>query len=104
MDVNDPIFPTRALRLPHTSPATLRRRMVGMHAVEFVDADVLQGLAFGTDVTVLLRNVGKLLDSVQITGWRWTFFHADVRRNSAIVEPLQQFAISVGVVGRQTLW
>ena len=74
-----------------------------MGPVQRIDTHVLQLLAFRTDIAVLFRQVGELLDPIEIALPQRIFFDPDIRGDTAIVEPLQQFTVAVGVVGRQTL-
>ena len=70
-----------------------------MRAVERIDANVFQRLAFWADIAILLRPVGELLDVIEISRPIGIFFHADISRDAAVVEPLQKFAVAVGGIG-----
>jgi hypothetical protein len=52
------------LRLLLTSSTALGRRVVTVHAVAFVNPHVVQRLACGAEIVVLLRHIGELLDPV----------------------------------------
>jgi hypothetical protein len=74
-----------------------------MSVIALIDSDVFQGLAFWTDVVVLLGYVGELLDAIEITRPIGIFFYPDVRSNAALIEPLQNFTVTIGVIRRQSL-
>src|SRR5678809_1092026 len=81
----------------------LHRRIIKMSAVVRVDSHVFQGFAFRTDVVVLLRYVGELLDAVETTRPIGVFLHPDVGSDAAFIEPLQKLTVAVSVICRQCL-
>ena len=42
MNGDDPVFAARALRFLRTAATALRRRVVQVHSVQLIDADILQ--------------------------------------------------------------
>jgi len=56
-------------------------------AVERIDADVFQRLAFWADLAVLLGHVGELVDALEIRRPIGIFFHQDVSRDAALIDP-----------------
>ena len=67
-----------------------------MSAVERIDSDVLQDFAFRADIAVLLGYVSELVDAIEISPPIGIFFHPDVSRDAALIEPWQQFAVAIG--------
>ena len=67
MDLHDAIF-FSCTALLRTASASLRHRVIQVRSVVLVDANILQLLAFRTDVTVLLRHI--FLHSLRSTNFR----------------------------------
>jgi hypothetical protein len=74
-----------------------------VNGVERIDSDVLQEFALRTEIAALLGNVGELVDAIEVCRRSRIFSYPDVSRNAAFLEPLQQFAVAVGGIRRQSL-
>ena len=103
MDGKGPILASRAAALLRAVATALHRRVINVSAVARIDADVLQEFAFRAEIAVLLGHVGELVDAIEIGRPIGIFFHPDVRSDTALIQPLQQFAVAVGGIRRQRL-
>ena len=67
VDGDSPILASRAAALLGALATALGRREVNMCVVALIDSGVFQDFAFRTDITVLLGNIGELVDAIEIS-------------------------------------
>src|SRR5215469_11544955 len=103
MDGDRSILAARAAALLGAFTTAFHRRIINVGAVACIDSDILQDFPFRADIAVLLGYVAELFDAIKIRRPIRVFFYPDIRSDAAVIEPLQQFAVAVGGIRRQSL-